>query len=122
MPNKIEWTNKNVIFRDIRLIDNFYYITLLNESNSETLYDSSQLITVKFNSTVLNNVLSSYYLVKKDFFARDEILTLKWNLVLTKGFYYKNINDSYVEMKKEPDQWYISYININSPSTYEVFS
>ena len=96
---QINWTNKNIKFRDIRLQKDFYIITLLNESNSLDELDDSkkcELIKVKINSNILNARINEYFFNQPDKITRDNILNLRWNLVLTKGYFYK-VNNSEIQ-------------------------
>ena len=114
---QINWTNKNIKFRDIRLQKDFYIITLLNESNSLDELDDSkkcELIKVKINSNILNARINEYFFNQPDKITRDNILNLRWNLVLTKGYFYKVNNSEIQTIHKDPDEWYISLLDINS--------
>lgn len=116
--DKLNWTNKEVKFRDIRLQKDFYIITLLNESYScdeISDVDKDKLINIKVNSNILNTRLNEYFFNEPEKIKRDIILGLKWNLVLTQGFFYKVSNSEYLQVNKDPEEWYISFLEVASP-------
>ena len=102
---KKDWTHPNVKITDIRKLSEFYIFTIIG-------LDSPLMV----KDRIFEERLKPYFL--KDGFkvTRGEILSVEWNMYITKGYYIK-VNDSgLVETyPHDPEKWYVSYLEIDGP-------
>lgn len=103
MENK-DWTHKNVKINDIRKISKLYVISIEDEEVNTPLF---------VNSKIFDERLRLYFL--KDNVSREEILSVKWNMYITKGYYMKIVNDDITKYNMDPNKFYVSYLEIDGP-------
>ncbi len=116
---KKDWTHKNVEIVDIRKLSNLYLLSIKSKDINKPLF---------VNSRIFEDRLKSYYLFhpKESLgtceISREQILSLKWNMYITKGYYIK-IHDGIVEKYDKntcKDKYYISFLEIDGPlGTFE---
>jgi hypothetical protein len=109
ISNTLDWTHKSLSIIDIRKL-NKVYIIRVNDPNSDIQIESP--IFVK--NTIFEERLTSYFLKNISQISRKDILDVKWNMYITKGYFIK-INDI-GELEKfdhDPKKWYISYLEID---------
>jgi hypothetical protein len=106
----IEWTHKKVEITDIRKVKKFYVITVNAKGVDGPLF-------VEHN--IFDSRLKSYYLKNSDDkseFHRRDVTGVKWNMVITKGHFIKyNREKEIEEIQKDPDKFYISFLEIDGP-------
>lgn len=117
MNKTLDWTHKGVNICDIRKVNKIYVIkislSLIDHQETEKREIENATLFVK--GIIFDERLQSYFL--KDAFrvTREEILNVKWNMYITKGFYVKIENDVVTEYKQDPNKFYVSFIEIDGP-------
>ena len=102
---KVTWTHKNVEITDIRKVKKFYIITIKDDNIKSPLFVDHNIFDTRVSSFLL-----------KEVFERYEILPLRWNMIITKGFFYKVDKDSvFGKIEKDPEKYYISFLEIDGP-------
>lgn len=103
-----DWTHKNVKLTDIRKISNAYIFTI------ETYDIETELLTQPLfvKDVIFNRILKSYFLKDVYKISREEILSVKWNLYLSKGFYIKISEKGVTKFEHDPNKWYVSFLEI----------
>lgn len=108
-----DYTHKEVYIKDIRLKrgkrgskDDYFALTVAGIDG-----------IIFVNYSIFNERIRSYFLGKSvDEVGRDLILNLKWNLVITNGFYLKIVNkDHFEKVEGSPGKPYISILEVSSP-------
>ena len=104
---KIDWTHSQVTINDIRKVRKFYILSVNNISNP--IFVDQNIFEGRINSYYLRDYTSA--------FKREEVLNVKWNMVIEKGFFYKLERDSKEPEKiyKDPEKYYISFLEIDGP-------
>lgn len=110
MKTKIPFTHKNLVISDIRKISkansNYANLDVSYMIKFEDLAQTFYLPASVFESTI------EKYLLTKDF-NRDDILNLKFNAVITPGYYIK-YNSQLKEYSKVPGIYTTAYLNFLS--------
>jgi hypothetical protein len=106
--NIIEWTHTGVKINDVRKVKNFYVISVDKKEITSTIF-------VDIN--IFEGRLKSYYLKDNmDDISRQEVLGVKWNMVINKGYFIKYGKDGETErIDKSADKFYISFLEIDGP-------
>jgi hypothetical protein len=66
--------------------------------------------------TIFEERVKSYFLKEMSQISRAEILSVFWNMYITKGYYIKiDENGNPVRYDNDPDKWYVSYLEIDGP-------
>jgi hypothetical protein len=104
----IDWTHKKVAIDDVRKVRKFYILSI------------EGLVTPIFvDQTIFEGRVNSYYLrdnYETNNVNRHDVLDVKWNLVVTQGFFYKVDRDGPPQrIEKDPDKYYISFLEIDGP-------
>lgn len=121
MANNFEcdWTHKNVKLKDIRKGYKFY--TLMLDVQDEYGDD----IITHVSHQVVEDILTSYFMKSVLHITREQILDLKWNIYLTKGYYIKidKYSKEVARFDKEnhPNKYFISYLDVNTPLVNTIF-
>lgn len=113
----IEWTHKDVKITDIRKVKKFYVISIDDEEIETPLFVQHDIFEGRVNSYYLrgyNNTVSKSYAVDIQP-TRDEIISVKWNMVINKGYYVKLSDGEEDKVMKDPDKFYISFLEISGP-------
>ena len=104
----VQWTHKQVSIKDIRKVKKFYILSIEEIENP-----------IFVDQTIFESRIGSYYLrdvVLTSSVKRKEVLNVKWNMVITKGFFYKTYVDSPAEkVFKDSEKHYISFLEIDGP-------
>ena len=103
---KRDWTHTKVAITDIRKLSEFYIFTI---SDSEI---KSALIV---KGKIFEDRLEPYFLKEARRVTRDEILSVCWNMFITKGYYVKIGKDGEQRFQMDADKWYVSYLEIDGP-------
>jgi len=106
-----DWTHTNVKMTDIRKLSEFYIFTI-EDVNSEV---NNQVLMVK--DKIFEERLKMYFLKDPSRITREEILSVKWNMYITKGFYVKiKMGNKEPEVfNMDPNKFYVSYLEIAGP-------
>jgi len=104
----IEWTHKKLLINDIRKVKNFYIISLSDKKITSPIF---------VDDRIFERRLKSYYLKNNiDDIKREDILNIKWNMIINKGFFEKyNQNNDIEKIYKDPNKFYISFLEIDGP-------
>jgi len=106
----LDWTHKNITIKDIRKLYKLYIIKISDPISSEI---ESPLFV---KDTIFEDRLRSYFLKDVYKITREEILSVKWNMYITKSFYIKANEQNEIEkFYHDPEKWYISYLEIDGP-------
>lgn len=107
----IDWTHKNIVIKDLRKL-NKLYVLKINDPMAASQIESP--LFVKDN--IFEERLKSYFLKELSQITRDEILSVKWNMYITKGYYIKiNEKGDVEKFNHDSEKWYISYLEIEGP-------
>ena len=101
---KKDWTHPNVKITDIRKLSEFYIFTIIG-------LDSPLMV----KDRIFEERLKPYFL--KDGFkvTRGEILSVEWNMYITKGYYIKISSGDLQQYHMDPEKYYVSYLEIAGP-------
>lgn len=100
---KLDWTHIERKITDIRKVKQFYIISV--EHFETPLF---------VDHTIFEARIKSYYLRDTNSFTRQEVLDVKWNLVINLGFYHKLDREGQIEkIEKKSDKFYLSFLEIN---------
>lgn len=112
MRDNIEWTHKNIKIVDIRRLNKLYVLGIDQD------LDGDGVIKPLFvNKKIFEEILSSYFIKDAYKITREEILSVKWNMFLSKGYYVKiDEKQNNVEtFHRDKNKWFVSYIEIAGP-------
>lgn len=109
--DKLDWTHKHVRILDIRKLNKLYVLKISDPMASEVISSS---LFVKDN--IFEERLKSYFLTDMSNISRDHIMSVGWNMYITKGYYIKiNESGNIEKFWHDPDKWYVSYLEIDGP-------
>jgi hypothetical protein len=107
----IDWTHKNIVIKDVRKL-NKLYVLKINDPMAASQIDSPLFV----KDTIFEERLKSYFLKDMVNITREEILSVKWNMYITKGYYIKvNEKGDIEKFNHDLEKWYISYLEIEGP-------
>ncbi len=104
----MDWTHKDLSITDIRKLQKLYILKVADET----------ITPILINSVILDERLKSYFLKSNvNDISRAEILSLKWNMYISKGRFYKidRTKGEMIPEEKDPDKFYISFLEITGP-------
>ena len=101
---KKEWTHKSMTFSDIRELTDFYIFTI-------NKIDTPLIVKKK----IFEDRIRQYFF--KSNVSRDDILSVKWNLYITKGFYvkYDKEQQELTQYHQDSTKNYVSFLEIDGP-------
>jgi len=103
----MDWTHKEISITDIRKINNLYILSVDDKKVSPPLL---------VNEKIFNERLKLYFLKDAHRVPREEILSVKWNMYITKGYYIKiYAEDDVKQFPMEENKFYVSYLEISGP-------
>ena len=106
----IEWTHKAVKISDVRKVRKFYVLSVDDKKIDSPLFVEHNIFEGRLNSYYLKNVNST------GGFTREQVVSPKWNMVITKGYFIKYNNDGEAEeVHKDENKHYISFLEIDGP-------
>lgn len=100
-----DWTHPDVKITDIRKLSEFYIFTI------EDKEDSPLMVKDK----IFEERLKPFFLKDAYRVSREEILSVKWNMYITKGYYIKISRGEIHKYEMDPDKSYVSYLEIAGP-------
>lgn len=102
-----DWTNKEVKMTDIRKLSEYYIFTIDD-------FDGIGPLLVKAN--IFEERLKTYFLKEAHRVTRDEILSVRWNMYISKGHYIKIQGGGTIQtFEQDPNKHYVSYLEISGP-------
>jgi hypothetical protein len=109
----IDWTHKGVKITDIRKVRKFYVISIDDKKITSPLFVDHSIFEGRVNSYYLRGFNDSRdrSLSFPDM-TRDEVMNIKWNMVINKGYFIKLIDGREEEVHKDHDKYYTSFIEI----------
>jgi len=104
----IDWTHKKIYLRDIRKTKKFYILNVSDKSITSPLFVDHLIFEAR---------VKSFYLRDTNKFSREEVIDqVRWNMVITKGYFIKLDKDGKAEhINKDEDKFYISFLEIDGP-------
>lgn len=110
----VEWTHKGVSITDIRKVKKFYVLTLVDKKITNPLFVDHSIFEGRVNSYYLRGFNNSR--LNMNDLTRDEVLSVKWNMVINKGYYIKyDATGNEDKIYKDEDKYYISFLEIDGP-------
>lgn len=103
---KLDWTHRKIKIIDIRKLKELYIIVVKEIDGKLSISD--QIFEERIKSYFLNNDINMI--------NRKDILDLKWNMYITKGYYIKineKMTGNIVEFSGDPNRFYVSYLEID---------
>lgn len=95
-----DWTHKEITIKDIRKLKELYSI-LIDEND----------ISFLVNETIFDERVNSYFLFKP--YTREQLLKLKWNMHITKGYFVKLYNGELIKKMQDSEKYYCSFLEIS---------
>ncbi len=107
--NNIEWTHKKIEINDIRKVKNFYILSVNDKKITSPIFVDHIIFEGRIKSYFLKNSMHEL--------DRDNILKLKWNMVINQGYFikYSEATADIEKNYKDPDRFYISFLEIDGP-------
>ena len=103
----MDWTHKQITLTDIRKLNKLYVIKLKEELTDPALF---------VKDTIFEERLKCYFLKEMSQISREDILSVRWNMYITKGYYVKINEEKEIEkFHNDPEKWYVSYLEIDGP-------
>lgn len=111
-----KWTHTNRRISDIRKLSEFYIFTINDDESVDGSYDPAIEHILMVKDKIFEDRLKSYFLKEPYKVTREEILSVKWNMYITKDHYIK-IDDKggFIAYPMDPDKYYVSFLEINGP-------
>lgn len=111
LKSKVDWTHKNIVINDLRKL-NKLYVLKIQDPQAVSQIESPLFV----NGNIFEERIKSYFLKDMTHISREDILSVKWNMYITKGYYIKiNENGEFEKYNQDPQKWYISYLEIEGP-------
>jgi len=106
--NIIEWTHPGVKINDVRKVKNFYVISVDDKKVTSTIFVDHNIFEGRLKSYYLKDTMEDIH--------RSEVLGVKWNMVINQGYFIKYGRDGEEErIEKDPNKFYISFLEIDGP-------
>lgn len=118
-PSAKDWTHTNIKITDIRKLSEFYIFTvkhptdMLSGEKTSTGGEVNSPLMVK--DKIFEERLKPYFLKDAYRVTREEILSIKWNMYITKGYYIKISRGEVHKYEMDPGKYYVSYLEIAGP-------
>jgi hypothetical protein len=109
-----EWTHTDVGMTDIRKLSEFYIFTLETDLEEDEI-SSGGLHPLMVKDKIFEERLKPYFLKDAYKVSREEILSVKWNMYIAKGYYIKVSRGDIQKYDMDPDKYYVSYLEIAGP-------
>lgn len=107
-----DWTHKAIKISDIRRLKDLYVISVNNKGLKGIEVDTPLFV----NRDIFEKRLESYFLQPASKITRDQVLSVDWNMYITKGYYIKFNSEGRINEYSEntdPDKYYVSFLEIN---------
>jgi hypothetical protein len=106
----LDWTHKELELSDIRKLNDFYIFTVKASGLDEL---SSAPLMVK--DKIFEERIKTYFLKDAHKVSREEILKVKWNMYISKGYYVKISRGEPIRHDMESEKYYVSYLEVAGP-------
>ena len=103
-----DWTHKKVTITDIRKPNEFYIFTVKHDGEED-------FGTLSVKENIFEDRLKPYFLRESYKVTREEIMSVKWNMYITKGYYIKLHRGKAYPHDMDPNKYYVSYLEIDGP-------
>jgi len=111
----IQWTHKAVVITDVRKVRKFYILSIDEKKVTSPLFVDQNIFEGRVNSYYLRDSFTENG-QNNTIINRDEVLKVKWNMVITQGYYIKiNSNKEEEKIFKDEDKFYVSFLEIDGP-------
>lgn len=105
-----DWTHKEIKITDIRILSEFFYIFTV-EGIPGVLLVKRSIFDERIKCYFLNFLNQTPNRV-----SREEILSVKWNMYITRGYYVKiQPEENFQIFEQDPNKYYVSYLDIAGP-------
>lgn len=113
--DKRDWTHKGIKIRDVRKIKDFYIISIPDDrlDLDEDEYFPGFIGPLMVKDHIFESRLRSYFLKEPSDISRDDILKIRWNLFVTKGYYIKAAGNKIEKFPQSPNKYYVSYLEVD---------
>jgi len=109
-----DWTHINVKMTDIRKLSEFYIFTIERDPTGQgDISGDNYPLMVK--DKIFDERLKPFFLKDPFRVTREEILSVKWNMYITKGYYVKFSKGEVIKFPMDPEKYYVSYLEIAGP-------
>lgn len=104
----IDWTHRKLGISDVRKVKNFYVISVNDRKITSPIFVDHNIFEGRLKSYFLKNNMNDV--------SREDVLNLKWNMVINKGFFVKYTQYGETEeIHKDPNKFYISFLEVDGP-------
>jgi hypothetical protein len=111
-----DWTHKDVKMTDIRRLSEFYIFTIEADLTGEGTYKGSgELHPLMVKDKIFEERLKPFFLKDSNRVTREEILSARWNMYITKGYYVKISRGEITRFPMDAEKYYVSYLEIAGP-------
>jgi len=108
-----DWTHKEVEITDIRKTNEFYIFTLTSKYAEVINGIDVWGVPLMVKKTIFDERLRSYFMKDPFRVTREEILSVKWNMYITKGYYIKLSNSLEHRHDMNESKFYVSFLEID---------
>jgi len=121
----LDWTHKSIRITDIRKFNKLYLIKIndpnalefkrnLDPNDLDKSIEKTPSSALFVKDIIFEERLKSYFLKDVSQISRADILSVFWNMYLTKGYYIKiNERGEVEQFNHDPEKWYVSYLEID---------
>lgn len=108
-----DWTHPKTQILDIRKLHNLYALKI-----KETEDQDDEIGSLLINHSIFEERVTSYFLKPMSQISRNDILNVKWDLYITKGYFIKlNTNEVgsewFKQIDQDPDKYYVSFLDVS---------
>jgi hypothetical protein len=103
-----DWTHEGVTITDIRKVNEFHIFMIETK-------DGEEIGPLSVKSNIFEDRLKPYFLKDTHRISREEILGVKWNMYIKKGYYIKLHRGKAYPHEVDPNKHYVSYLEIAGP-------
>ena len=113
--DNINWTHEGIQLTDIRKVKKFYILSVNDKKIKSPLFVDHNIFDARLKSYFLTDRIDDCRI------SRADVLTLKWNMVITQGYFLKyDAVGGTQEVYKDPDKFYISFLEIDGPLGHHI--
>ena len=109
-----DWTHKEVKIVDIRKLHKLYVISV---AGYDIIEGDDPIINVTISDRIFEERLESYFLRPTLNITREDILSVSWDMYITKSYYVKLAtevgNELFERFDQEPNKYYVSFLEIS---------